>query len=179
MATTVTLQLPLGVLPSVSLTDEQLAMLTRIEQTDFPFVEEKLLKDGRIELEDLPTAVREFKRFIALVGFRIGPLGMISSLIDEVWHQFILFTRQYPRFCRETVGFFIHHQPNTSYTPVPSNAGRSFVRAYERYFGPVPEFWFRGLPTEVAQTYTEKCSDPPPGECTPSGWEGDPPDDDD
>ena len=32
-------------------------------------------------------------------------------IIDEMWHTFILFTKEYDRFCRETFGYFIHHLP--------------------------------------------------------------------
>ncbi len=43
-------------------------------------------------------------------GYRIAP----ADAIDAVWHQFILFTREYQRFCLSTVGRMIHHEPLTS-----------------------------------------------------------------
>ena len=33
-------------------------------------------------------------------------------LIDEVWHDFILMTRDYHEFCHHYFGHFIHHQVN-------------------------------------------------------------------
>jgi hypothetical protein len=33
--------------------------------------------------------------------------------IDDMWHTFILFTRDYAEFCQNHFGYFIHHQPNT------------------------------------------------------------------
>lgn len=34
-------------------------------------------------------------------------------IIDEMWHNFILFTKDYERYCVEKFGFFIHHLPTT------------------------------------------------------------------
>jgi hypothetical protein len=34
-------------------------------------------------------------------------------VIDMMWHTFLLFTRDYARFCRTYFGFFVHHQPRT------------------------------------------------------------------
>lgn len=41
-------------------------------------------------------------------------LRITSSLriIDEMWHCFILFTKEYNNFCIEYFGFFIHHSPS-------------------------------------------------------------------
>jgi hypothetical protein len=34
-----------------------------------------------------------------------------TQLVDEVWHHFILHTRQYKQFCENRYGHFIHHIP--------------------------------------------------------------------
>lgn len=34
-------------------------------------------------------------------------------IIDEMWHNFILFTKEYDAFCKEYLGIYIHHQPTT------------------------------------------------------------------
>jgi hypothetical protein len=34
-------------------------------------------------------------------------------IIDEMWHTFILFTREYDEFCTRYFGAFIHHAPTT------------------------------------------------------------------
>lgn len=31
--------------------------------------------------------------------------------IDEMWHSFVLYTRDYAEFCQEHFGSFIHHEP--------------------------------------------------------------------
>lgn len=35
----------------------------------------------------------------------------IWFVIDEMWHIFILHSREYHRFCYEYFGTYIHHQP--------------------------------------------------------------------
>lgn len=44
---------------------------------------------------------------------RAGPrmLAMPSQAVDDAWHEFILSTRQYERFCRQAFGRFLHHTP--------------------------------------------------------------------
>ena len=33
------------------------------------------------------------------------------QLFDEMWHTFILFTRDYQEFCDRYFGFYVHHKP--------------------------------------------------------------------
>ncbi len=36
----------------------------------------------------------------------------LSGQVDEAWHHFILFTKDYAEFCYAHFGHFIHHQPD-------------------------------------------------------------------
>ncbi|MGD8477272.1 MAG: hypothetical protein PVI98_08990 [Burkholderiales bacterium] len=38
-------------------------------------------------------------------------VSMPSQVVDEAWHTFILFTRNYEQFCRKAFGRFLHHTP--------------------------------------------------------------------
>jgi hypothetical protein len=42
-------------------------------------------------------------------------LAIIDPLliVDEMWHNFILFTHDYTRYCFDCYGRYIHHQPTT------------------------------------------------------------------
>lgn len=46
-------------------------------------------------------------------GFYVPRLVIDDFLIfiDEMWHNFILFTHEYTEFCQEYFGFYIHHNP--------------------------------------------------------------------
>jgi len=38
-------------------------------------------------------------------------VAMPSQAVDDAWHELILFTRQYRRFCDRAFGRFLHHTP--------------------------------------------------------------------
>jgi len=40
--------------------------------------------------------------------------GMPSRIVDEAWHTFILFTREYTDFCQRAFGGYLHHAPSGS-----------------------------------------------------------------
>jgi|AntRauTorckE6833_2_1112554.scaffolds.fasta_scaffold27903_2 hypothetical protein len=39
------------------------------------------------------------------------PYVMMNGVVDEMYHAFMLNTRLYLHFCRDYIGFFIHHTP--------------------------------------------------------------------
>ena len=38
-------------------------------------------------------------------------VAMPSQVVDDAWHEFILFTRQYDKFCQSAFGRFLHPTP--------------------------------------------------------------------
>lgn len=38
-------------------------------------------------------------------------VSMPSQVADDLWHEFILYTRNYDAFCRQAFGRFLHHTP--------------------------------------------------------------------
>jgi hypothetical protein len=38
-------------------------------------------------------------------------VSMPSQVADDLWHEFILYTREYDSFCRRAFGGFLHHTP--------------------------------------------------------------------
>jgi hypothetical protein len=74
-------------------------------------------------------------------------VGVLRSSI-KLWHAFIVFTKEYARFCSEAVGFFVHHVPRTKREGLDGSPYETYARtlaAYERVFGePAPrEIWPR------------------------------------
>lgn len=45
------------------------------------------------------------------VGYRV--IDDATLIIDEMWHNFILFTKDYANFCEQYLGYFLHHFPTT------------------------------------------------------------------
>jgi hypothetical protein len=67
-------------------------------------------------------ALRQF--FLAHLGSGRRYVSMPSQLADDLWHEFILFTRHYEAFCRGAFGSFLHHTPAVAVSSAPgANAG--------------------------------------------------------
>lgn len=45
-------------------------------------------------------------------GFELS-IDQTLCVIDEMWHNFVLFTRDYQEFCESRFGYLIHHAPAT------------------------------------------------------------------
>lgn len=140
---------------------QQLNLLQRLERFTAPYLEEKLIADKKFKSrKEYQSAFIEFKKFVFLTQISNTKLGMCSKEVDEVWHQFILFTPQYHRFCTDYLSGYLHHLPRTSFTPLVSDGVKSLKALYTEFFGELPSIW----------NYSEECSDP--GEGSPSGWCG-------
>lgn len=50
-------------------------------------------------------------------------------VIDEMWHEFILVTRDYTSFCNDMLGRYIHHAPARSEDEPPPPGGAEEVKA--------------------------------------------------
>jgi hypothetical protein len=70
---------------------------------------------GPIRMTEATTreCFEELKRFLITKVLHPELKLAPSSLVDEAWHAFIIFTEAYFEFC-ELVGGYIHHRPLTS-----------------------------------------------------------------
>lgn len=53
--------------------------------------------------------LRQF--FLAYLKSGCQRVAMPSQVVDDLWHEFILFTRDYATFCQLAFGHFLHHTP--------------------------------------------------------------------
>jgi hypothetical protein len=53
--------------------------------------------------------LRQFFLAHLLSGCRF--VSMPSQVVDDLWHEFILYTKGYDAFCRQAFGRFLHHTP--------------------------------------------------------------------
>ena len=92
-------------------------------------------------------------------------IPMFSRRVDEVWHQFVLFTHQYYEFSMRFFGDFVHHVPRESPNP-PSGEPRprrtieEFRAIYEPLFGPL---WTSGTTKKSLRPNTSRVSRQPYG----------------
>lgn len=54
-------------------------------------------------------ALRHFFLAYATSGHQF--VSMPSQVVDDLWHEFILYTKNYESFCRKAFGRFLHHTP--------------------------------------------------------------------
>ena len=76
-------------------------LLQRLEQ-HYPAFERK---DSAL----VSRGLRQFFLAYLMSGKRY--VSMPSQVADELWHEFILYTREYDAFCRRAFGGFLHHTP--------------------------------------------------------------------
>jgi hypothetical protein len=61
------------------------------------------------ECQLVAHGLRQF--FLAYLKSGRQFVSMPSQIADDLWHEFILFTRNYDAFCRRAFGGFLHHTP--------------------------------------------------------------------
>jgi hypothetical protein len=119
---------------------------------DAPYLIEKLVKDHVCASEDEAHALfREVKRFLHLNRTdRSRIWDMYSHRVDEVWHQFVLFTRQYMDFCQHYYGIYLPHSPSNApqtqrsgtMANVPNATFAEFAARYQSLYGEaLPDCW--------------------------------------
>jgi len=125
-----------------SLTPSQISLLRKLSDFDAPFLRERLvIRDRKLSNEEFNELFTEFKKFVALCSISGKSLTVPSASVDDIWHQFILFTQLYERFCNEFLGFFLHHWPSSSFTVSPKNGIRDFLLSYAEVFGELSPVW--------------------------------------
>ena len=91
-------------------------------------------------------AIKEYKKFIylgAVSDFVVTP----SKVIDQVWHEHLLFTKAYRDFCSDVLGFeFDHHPellPMTDQTGTFNAQYLDTLELYKKEFGinPPADIW--------------------------------------
>lgn len=137
--------------------DEENA-LGMIEVYDFGKVRTRVLKDGAVSVEEVDDAIAEFRRFLALICLGNSGLAMMSGAVDEIWHAFILHTRDYAEFCQQVRGRFIHHQPASEGSPVPDSSKNAFIDAYRATFGAIPMIWGKAADCDYAKCDFAGCA---------------------
>jgi hypothetical protein len=55
----------------------------------------------------------ELKRYFLMCAILRG-VPMYSVKVDDVWHEMLMFTREYEQFCKALCGGIIHHAPHTA-----------------------------------------------------------------
>lgn len=128
---------------SVSQIDaENSERLERVMAFQFPPLIHRMIdKYGWTEEHSL-SVFEDTKRFLFLCGtVTDGPVAP-SEVIDEVWHNFILFTEEYFGFCKTHFDRFIHHRPRKrNDQPSKVNLAKRTLELAEKTFGELSPHW--------------------------------------
>jgi hypothetical protein len=105
-------------------------------------------KDFGYTDQDMVILEKELKRFLIMTT-TTSYLGMFSKDVDNLWHTFILFTKEYAEFGQRFAGKFIHHEPKISDTQTVEEQTqarrefRAFIQKYKQTFQEAPhDIWF-------------------------------------
>lgn len=108
-----------------------------------PALLDKLVSDTLADsAEQAELLFREVERYLLLCQSQPG-LPMYSCRIDAVWHQFMLFTQDYQRFCDVHLGHFAHHEPErpgAEQSPAATSR-EAFLQLYQQHFGEPSPLW--------------------------------------
>ncbi len=79
----------------------------------------------QLSLKDRQLVARGLRQFfLAYLKSGFQYVAMPSQAVDDLWHAFILYTRDYEAFCEQSFGRFLHHTPAAALGPNrKSNAG--------------------------------------------------------
>ena len=69
-------------------------------------------KRPQLTLKEQQLVLRGLRKFFLYNLMAEGKfVSMPSQAVDDLWHEFILFTRDYNNFCKQAFGQFLHHTP--------------------------------------------------------------------
>ncbi len=110
----------LGVLPK----EPFIALARRVERALKPdyahqLKERVLAKHPELSPDWYEWLFLELKRFFVMT-LVLRHVPMFSEEVDEIWHEMLLFTRNYQEFSTAVAGEMIHHTPYAKREPMPS-----------------------------------------------------------
>lgn len=53
----------------------------------------------------------EMRRYFLICAL-FHQMPMFSSKVDDIWHEMLMFTREYQQFCEQFYGYMLHHSPH-------------------------------------------------------------------
>jgi hypothetical protein len=74
------------------------------------------------------NGLRQF--FLAYLKSGRQYVAMPSQVADDLWHEFILYTRAYEEFCEKAFGGFLHHTPAVVLSPDAKRSNEGLRRVW-------------------------------------------------
>lgn len=127
--------------------EQSRTVFNKISAFDFGKVLAKHIEDYSVSPDTANEILVELKRWLTLCVLHPENAYATGGKVDEMWHTFILFTKDYARFCHDIAGAFIHHAPETGSDDIDEqkrSAEKMLEKAtlleadYVKYFGVLP-----------------------------------------
>ena len=77
-----------------------------------PIINKFKEKHSSLSDEDIALVIKGLKNYFYISSHSNGVLIMPSIVIDDLWHEFLLYSREYRSCCDNAFGDFFHHSPN-------------------------------------------------------------------
>lgn len=99
---------------------------------------QRLMTDHQLDRLVAGEQMGELKKFLAICAASDEPIGMAGP-VDDAWHSFLMFTRDYRDFCSR-LGKYIDHVPDTDEGDHAESAAgyATFLQLYELAFLETP-----------------------------------------
>lgn len=115
-------------------------------------VEERVKKEIKLKENEYEWRLLDLKRFFIMTSL-LKETPMFSQKVDALWHEMLMFTREYDDFSKRYYCSFLHHRPNINGTAEPDLWGffdwvyselfflrKENIHLYNGFFGhPVPK----------------------------------------
>jgi len=118
--------------------------IEKIMNWDLSRVREYLINREGFEPSDVDKRIKEYRRFLVLVLMH-GSTVPISEPVDVIWHNHILFTKDYMKMGNAVFGHYLHHHPTVNdeeNIALAGNYKNNTLSAYQKLFGKVDrKYW--------------------------------------
>lgn len=96
-------------------------------------------KTKNISYEESLFLFQELKKmlwFLAQRSTDASPFMILDSqrILDDYWHEFILYTKSYMEFCEKYLGGYIHHYPYDAHESIEKFVDKNYKKEYQSDF---------------------------------------------
>lgn len=86
------------------------------------------------ESKELFSELKKLLWFLAQRPNNSAPFGILTNqkILDDYWHEFILYTQSYTDFCNKYLGRYIHHYPYDTHDSLVNFVDKRYKDEYEK-----------------------------------------------
>lgn len=85
-------------------------------------VADRVSRQNKLKENEYGWRLLDLKRYFVLTSL-LKESPMFSEKVDELWHEMLMFTREYEDFSKNYLGTTLHHSPNVNVEPDPDLRG--------------------------------------------------------